>query len=57
VLLAVLTAPAAASSEFVGLTFRSVGTVAPITVPFNFGNQALGEISTMAFSVCFHQPA
>lgn len=53
-LLALTPQPARASIE---LTFDGARIVAPVTVPFNFGSQPLGNISTVTFTLCFQQPA
>jgi hypothetical protein len=57
VLLLLALTPQSARASVVELTFGGVGTVAPVVFPFNFGNQPLGTISTVAFTLCFTQPA
>jgi hypothetical protein len=57
-LLALTPAPARASVVVAGeLSFDGAGTVAPVVVPFNFGTQQLGAISTVVFTLCFKQPS
>ena len=53
-LLAFTPQPARATIE---LTFSGAGTVAPVVVPFSFGNQQLGNILTLDFTLCFKQAA
>lgn len=46
-----------ARASVVELEFDGAGAVAPVVVPFNFGNQPLGTISTVSFTLCFRQAA
>jgi hypothetical protein len=57
-LLALASLPARASVAVAGeLSFDGAGTVAPVVLPFNFGTQQLGAISTVVFTLCFKQPS
>jgi hypothetical protein len=49
--------PARAAEVAAELTFESTGLVARLNIPFSFGSQSLGKISTVTFTLCFKQPA
>jgi hypothetical protein len=55
VLLLVTLTPQPVRASVIAQTFDGAGAVAPVVVPFNFGTQPLGTISTLNFTLCFRQ--
>jgi hypothetical protein len=53
-LLSALAAPPARAGV-VELALPATGAVAPVVVPINFGNQGLGNINNLLFTLCFRQ--
>ncbi|HEX6899764.1 MAG TPA: hypothetical protein VF789_08625 [Thermoanaerobaculia bacterium] len=57
VFLLALTLQPARASVVAELAFDGSRIVAPLSVPFDFGNQPLGKISTFGYTICFKSAA